>query len=90
MLLINGVVFTNSILNSRIVVSVHRKCLKGETDRVGEIGILDNETSRKPVVSAADAAGYGESTGMRVDMVMGRGRGERKTKVEAAMYGRFC
>ena len=28
----------------RITVSVHRKCLKAETDRVAEIGIFDNET----------------------------------------------
>jgi hypothetical protein len=30
--------------------------------------IFDNET-RKPMAFAADTVGYGESTGMRVDMV---------------------
>jgi len=33
----------NLVSSGRVVVSVHRKCLKAETDRVAEIGIFDNE-----------------------------------------------
>src|SRR6202040_1114836 len=46
----------------RIVASVHRKCRGGKAELGGDVqGTFDNETSRKPLVSAADAVGHGES-----------------------------